>query len=160
MFLNSMRRRSPCLAGWRALLAFIQLGYLAMYALVLYKFHNLFRVSHELYRSATLGGVLLIVAMLGAPLRLYLLTAVILDYPDLRQKFRLLFPAILLLDLAWGATPMLFLGQLQASCSAMRFCACLPPVLTASPPLHCLRSQGRKVLSDTDAEIELTWWKY
>ncbi len=103
------------LSRWmaRALLAFIQLGYLAMYALVLYKFHDLFRVSHELYRSATLGGVLLIVAMLGAPLRLYLLTALIFDYPDLGQKFRLLFPAVLLLDLAWGATPMLFLGQLQ-----------------------------------------------
>lgn len=99
----------------RALFALIQLGYLGMYALVLYKFHDVLRVSHELYASATLGGVLLMDAALGAPVRLYQLSAVVFDYPDLGRKFRWLFPAVLLLDEVWGATPLLFLGQLRGA---------------------------------------------
>jgi len=97
----------------RGLLELIQLGYLAMYGLALYKFHDVVRVSNELYRSAALGTVLLISAMLGVPVRLYQFTAVAFDYPDLGRKFRQLFPAVLLLDIVWAAAPLLFLGQLQ-----------------------------------------------
>ncbi len=97
----------------RALLMLIQLSYLAMYALALYKFHDVLRVSHELYASDMLGGVLLMAAVLGVPVRLYQLTALAFDYPDLGVKFRWLFPAVLLLDAVWAATPLLFLGQLR-----------------------------------------------
>src|SRR5882724_5665010 len=76
----------------RALLMLIQLGYLAMYALALYKFHDVLRVSHELYASATLGSLLLTAGVLGVPVRLYQLTALAFDYPDLGRKFRWLFP--------------------------------------------------------------------
>jgi eukaryotic-like serine/threonine-protein kinase len=99
----------------RGLFALIQLGYLGMYALALYKFHDVLRVSHELYASAALGGVLLTDAALGVPVRLYQLSAVVFDYPDLGRKFRWLFPAVLLLDAVWGATPLLFLGQLRGA---------------------------------------------
>jgi len=99
----------------RVLFALIQLGYMAMYGLVLYKFQDVLRVSEELYQSMALGGVLIIDAVLGITLRLYQLTAVILDYADLGRKFRWLFPAVLLFDLVWGATPLLFLGQLQGA---------------------------------------------
>jgi len=97
----------------RALLMLIQLGYLAMYALALYKFHDVLRVSHGLYASATLGSVLLMAGVLGVPVRLYQFTALAFDYPDLGRKFRWLFPAVLLLDTVWAATPLLFLVQLQ-----------------------------------------------
>jgi hypothetical protein len=97
----------------RVLLMLIQLGYLAMYALALYKFHDVLRVSHELHGSFMLGGVLLAAAVLGTPVRLYQLTALTFDYPDLGLKFRWLFPGVLLLDAVWAATPLLFLGQLQ-----------------------------------------------
>jgi hypothetical protein len=97
----------------RVLLMLIQLGYLAMYALALYKFHDVLRVSLELNKSLTLGSVLLMAGVLGVPVRLYLFTALAFDYPDLGMKFRLLFPAVLLLDAVWAATPLLFLGQLQ-----------------------------------------------
>jgi predicted Ser/Thr protein kinase len=101
--------------GARGLFALIQLGYLVMYAIALYKFHDVLRVSHELYASALLGGMLLMDAVLGVPVRLYLLSAVVFDYADLGQKFRWLFPAVLLLDAVWGATPLLFLGQLRGA---------------------------------------------
>jgi len=97
----------------RALLILIQLSYLTMYALALYKFHEVLRVSQELYASPMLGEVLLMAAMLGVPMRLYQFTALAFDYPDLGVKFRLLFPAVLLLDAVWAATPLLFLGQLR-----------------------------------------------
>src|SRR5438552_6078420 len=97
----------------RALLMLIQLGYLAMYALALYKFHDVLRASHELYASATLGSILLMAGVLGVPVRLYQFTALAFDYPDLGLKFRWLFPAVLLLDTVWAATPLLFLVQLR-----------------------------------------------
>lgn len=97
----------------RTLLELIQVGYLAMYGLALYKFHDVLRVSHELYASPMLGGMLLIVGVLGIPVRLFQFTAIAFDYPDLGPKFRRLFPSVLLLDAVWAATPLLFLGQLQ-----------------------------------------------
>ena len=97
----------------RALLLLIQIGYLSMYAIALYKFHDVLRVSQELYGTAMLGEVVLLASVLGVPVRLYQLTAVSLDYADLGRKFRWLFPVVLLLDEAWAATPLLFLGQLQ-----------------------------------------------
>jgi len=99
----------------RGLFALIQLGYLGMYSLVLYKFGDVLRVSLELYASVALGSALIVDAVLGVPLRLYQLTAVALDYPDVGRKFRWLFPAVLLLDLTWSGTPLLFLGQLQGA---------------------------------------------
>ena len=100
-------------AAVRGLLELIQIGYLSMYGLALYKFHDVLRVSHELYGSIVLGSVLLTAAVLGVPLRLYQFTAVAFDYPDLGRKFRKLFPALLTLDIIWAAIPLLFLGQLQ-----------------------------------------------
>jgi eukaryotic-like serine/threonine-protein kinase len=100
-------------AAVRGLLELIQVGYLSMYGLALYKFHDVLRVSHELYGSIVLGSVLLTAAVLGVPLRLYQFTAVAFDYPDLGRKFKKLFPAVLTLDIIWAATPLLFLGQLQ-----------------------------------------------
>ena len=97
----------------RALLLLIQVGYLSMYAIALYKFHDVLRVSQELYGTVVLGQTLLLASVLGVPVRLYQLTAVSLDYSDFGRKFRWLFPVVLLLDGAWTAAPLLFLGQLQ-----------------------------------------------
>jgi hypothetical protein len=97
----------------RALLELIQIGYLAMYGIALYKFHDVVRVSRELYASNALSGALLLVCVIGIPLRLFQLTAIAFDYPDVGRKFRRLFPAVLLVDAVWAATPLLFLGQLQ-----------------------------------------------
>src|SRR3989442_6715130 len=52
-------------------------------------------------------------SVLGVPVRIYQFTAIAFDYRDLGQKFRRLFPFVLLLDVVWAAAPLLFLGQLQ-----------------------------------------------
>jgi len=97
----------------RALLMLIQFSYLVMYALALYKFHDVLRVSHELYASPVLGGLLLTAGVLGVPVRLYQFTALAFDYSDLGRKYRWLFLPVLFLDEVWAATPLLFLGQLH-----------------------------------------------
>lgn len=97
----------------RGLLELIQTGYLTMYGLALYKFHDVLRVSHELFGTRALGVALVMAALIGVPIRLYQFTAIALDYADLGQKFRKLFPVVLMIDVVWAATPLLFLGQLQ-----------------------------------------------
>jgi hypothetical protein len=108
-----------------------------MYSLVLYKFGDVLRVSLELYDSMTLGGALIVDAVLGATLRLYRLTAVALDYPDVGRKFRWLFPAVLLLDLAWSGTPLLFAAR---SCFAVRGRVGIPSFLPTHAPLCRIRA--------------------
>ncbi len=97
----------------RALFVAIQLGYLGMYGAALYKFHDVLRVSHELYGSAILGASLLLVATIGVPVRIYFSTALSFDFADIGRQFRLVFPFLFLMDLLWSAVPLLFLGQLQ-----------------------------------------------
>ena len=97
----------------RALFVAIQLGYLGMYGAALYKFHDVLRVSHELYGSAILGAALLLVATIGVPVRIYFSTALGFDFADIGRQFRLVFPFVFLMDLLWSAVPLLFLGQLQ-----------------------------------------------
>ena len=105
----------------RVLFMAIQLGYLGMYGAALYKFHDVLRVSHKLYGSMIIGAALLVDAVIGIPLRIYFFTALGLDFADIGRQFRLIFPAVLVIDLLWSATPLLFLGQLQGAvllCSA------------------------------------------
>lgn len=59
-------------------------------------------------RSADLLTVLILgTAMIGIPLRLFLLTAVGWDYAGFRQKYNRLFPVIAGFDLLWGVSPLL-----------------------------------------------------
>ena len=83
------------------------------FTLALHRFQAVLRVSRELYGGETLAYLLLSAATLGIPVRLYISTALGFDYADIGRQFRWLFPGVLLLDAAWCATPLLFLGQLQ-----------------------------------------------
>ena len=68
-----------------------------------------------------IGAALLVDAVIGIPLRIYFFTALGLDFADIGRQFRLIFPAMLVIDLLWSATSLLFLGQLQGAvllCSA------------------------------------------
>ncbi len=97
----------------RWLFMLVQLGYLMMYGAALYKFHDVLRVSSQVYGSLLLGVLLLCTAALGTPVRIYCFTALAFDYEHIGKQFCALFPAILVLDAVWAATPLLFLGQLQ-----------------------------------------------
>jgi predicted Ser/Thr protein kinase len=97
----------------RALVGAIQLGYLVMYVIALVKTNDVLAALEMLEQSGLRGAtgmgfsILLLVALAGACVRLYLLTAIGMDYADLGRKYRRLFPAALALDLAWSLVAFL-----------------------------------------------------
>lgn len=99
----------------KTLVALLQLMYLIFYVLALHNFHRL-----HLYLAHNFsGGVplfLLIViqgtALAGIPIRLYLASAVLFDYPLLGEKFRRLSPFVFLLDALWAFSPLLSIPTL------------------------------------------------
>jgi hypothetical protein len=51
-------------------------------------------------------------AVIGIPMRLYLLSAAAFDYRKLGTSFRRLWPAVLFLDLMWAMSPFLLIGRI------------------------------------------------
>ncbi|HLQ78008.1 MAG TPA: serine/threonine-protein kinase [Terriglobia bacterium] len=84
----------------RALFLGIQFGCLAMY------FAALFYVNKLELDTVLLGGVI-VTAMLGIAVRLFLISSVMLAHPAAGRKFNRIFPLLLLLDGAWAASPLL-----------------------------------------------------
>ncbi len=95
----------------RALLGLIQMAYLVMYSAAFYKFAE-FLARLETGPAHNMRFLLLISAVCGPAVRVYLLTALSFDYADLGRKFRWLFPGLLALDLAWAASPLVLLPEL------------------------------------------------
>ena len=93
----------------RGLLVFAQCGYLAMYFSVLYYFEDLERALERilLLPVPLILPLVLIAAMCGIAVRLYLLSAIGLDHPDTGVKFEKLFPVVVVLDGLWAASPLL-----------------------------------------------------
>lgn len=54
----------------------------------------------------------MICALVGIAVRLYLLSAVAADYPDLGVKYVRLFPAAAFLDTVWAASPLLMFDKM------------------------------------------------
>jgi len=95
----------------RGIFLLIQVGYLITYAVL---FYNLQAVQAL---RATLGSpqlvtLVILSALCGIPVRLYLTSASGFDYADLGLQYRRLFPAALVIDAAWAAVPTLLLPKL------------------------------------------------
>jgi DNA-binding winged helix-turn-helix (wHTH) protein len=93
----------------RALFLTIQFGYLSMYSAALYE---LDAVDSVLARTvpesaAVLSPLLMVTAMCGIAVRLYLISAVGFRHPAAGEKFRRLFPFLFALDVWWAASPLL-----------------------------------------------------
>jgi hypothetical protein len=82
----------------RAWFLFTQLGYLAMYCAALYYVNAL---------DSRVVVLVTVAALLGIPVRLFLISSVALAHPDAGRKFNRLFPILVLLDGAWAASPLL-----------------------------------------------------
>lgn len=89
----------------RLLLALMQIGYLTMYVFALHSFFAHGEHADLMPGFAWLPNVLIWVAIVSVPVRLYLLSAVSFDYPLLAQKFRRLFPFLFVLDEIWAMAP-------------------------------------------------------
>jgi hypothetical protein len=101
----------------RALFLVTQLGYLAMYFAALK------------YVNALDSRVVLLVALaalLGIPVRLFLISSVGLAHPDAGRKFNRLFPFLVLMDGAWAASPLLIANLGPEALAAAAGLAYLP----------------------------------
>jgi DNA-binding winged helix-turn-helix (wHTH) protein len=97
----------------RVLFLLIQLMYLIFYIIFLVRLTFAEAVLNDWGRSAfTVLVVLVVAAAIGIPVRLYLLTAMVFRYQGLTEKFRKLFPFLLVLDELWALTPFLCVQQI------------------------------------------------
>jgi cholera toxin transcriptional activator len=110
----------------RVLFVLAQIMYLIFYLSALFNLQELDRASFMIWSSA--GQVVfvtfLVTAMVGVAVRLYLITATSFDYHLLGEKYRVLFPAVFLLDMIWALSPLLLtdrigLGLALGACAAL-----------------------------------------
>ena len=93
----------------RALFVVIQVGYLALYCSALYYIERLGEIfsAFEVTWSNQVLSLIVITAMCGIAVRLYLVSSVGLAHPAAGRKFQQLFPILLFLDSLWAASPLL-----------------------------------------------------
>jgi DNA-binding winged helix-turn-helix (wHTH) protein len=95
------------------LFSLIQVMYLSFYITSLARLHWVEPIlSQAVANPKWLFGTLLVTALAGIPLRLYLLSAAIFGYRSLPVKFHLLFPVVLPLDELWALAPFLLVDQI------------------------------------------------
>jgi cholera toxin transcriptional activator len=90
----------------RGLLLLIEGAYLVSYIAALHYLiwvRMLARFSFGAAQSFTIASLIVLWCALGLPLRFYLCFAILFDYDYLGQKFRTLFPFLLLIDEFWSA---------------------------------------------------------
>jgi DNA-binding winged helix-turn-helix (wHTH) protein len=97
----------------RLLFSLSQLMYLCFYVISanLHRMQPLLSqvVEHPFWPFA----VLVVTALAGIPIRLYLLSAAVFGYRGLPAKFLRLFPFLLPLDELWGLAPFLLVNQIR-----------------------------------------------
>jgi DNA-binding winged helix-turn-helix (wHTH) protein len=96
----------------RVLFVLIQIMYLCFYIAALYRLSAVEDLIEQVFGHHELTVVLIISAVVGIPIRFYLLTAAAFDVKDLARKFIKLFPAVLILDELWALAPFLLAMQL------------------------------------------------
>jgi cholera toxin transcriptional activator len=94
----------------RLLFAMIQVMYLCFYIFSLANLHRVEPLLSQFFpRPMWLFALFLVSALVGIPIRLYLLTAITFGYRGLPGKFRRLFPFLLPLDELWALAPFLLI---------------------------------------------------
>lgn len=105
---------SASLGVVRLLFSLIQLMYLCFYVISLAYVHRVQPLlSQVVDHPFWLFAVLVVTALAGIPIRLYLLSAAILGYRGLPGKFLRLFPFLLPLDELWALAPFLLVDKLR-----------------------------------------------
>jgi serine/threonine protein kinase len=105
---------SPSALVLRRLLMLIQVMYLAFYLAALAKLESVQRLSDFLFPAAgrTIPAIVLVSATIGIAIRLYLLSALTFQHPELGKKFRKLFVFLLPLDQLWALSPFMLVNQI------------------------------------------------
>jgi DNA-binding winged helix-turn-helix (wHTH) protein len=96
----------------RGLFGLIQIMYLVFYVEALIHWEGVYRISWPDAGLPIVFVAVLVTAVVGIPLRFYLLSATSFDYGRLGEKFRKIFPGVLLLDQLWAIAPFLILHRI------------------------------------------------
>jgi len=97
----------------RVLFSWIQIMYLSFYIVALARLSRVEELLDQVFgRSGWIVAVLVVTAVVGIPIRLYLLAAVLFDIKDLGHKFRRMFAATFVLDELWALAPFLLAPQI------------------------------------------------
>ncbi|HEY3769261.1 MAG TPA: winged helix-turn-helix domain-containing protein [Candidatus Angelobacter sp.] len=110
----------------RVLFILTQVMYLAFYLSALFSLDNTYRASFNAWHRAgtAIFAIYLTTSMVGLAVRLYLISATAMDYHLLGSKYRILTPALFLLDMLWALAPLLIadrigLGFALGACAAL-----------------------------------------
>lgn len=113
----------------RGLFVLSQIMYLIFYLVALRRLHAVQDIADSFLApggATALVVVLMVTAGVGIPLRCYLISAAGFDHQRLGEKFRQIFPFVLILDELWAAAPFLLipkigLGAAFAACAALLY---------------------------------------
>lgn len=98
----------------RWLFLLVQAGYLTIYCAALYRVEAMEEVLGQVYRLSTVvvAPAIIVLAMCGIAVRLYLLTSVGLDHPAAGEKYQKLFPVLFVMDSLWAVSPLLLVRKI------------------------------------------------
>jgi cholera toxin transcriptional activator len=98
----------------RTLFVLAQIMYMAFYVSALFRLDRLHQSAEIAWNNAgQLAFVIyLVTALVGLVVRLYLISAAALDYHLLGAKFRVLFPALFVLDMLWALAPFMLADRI------------------------------------------------
>ncbi|MBI4463067.1 MAG: winged helix-turn-helix transcriptional regulator [Acidobacteria bacterium] len=98
----------------QGLFLMIQVGYLAIYSAALYYAESLEQTLTRVLRvpAGFALPLLIVCAMCGIAVRLYLLSSVGFGHPAAGEKFRRLFFPLFVLDTLWATSPLLLAGKI------------------------------------------------
>lgn len=110
----------------RLLFTLTQIMYLIFYLSALFSWENTYKASFNTWgrAGATAFAVYIATSMVGIAVRLYLISATAMDYHLLGSKYRVLTPALFVLDMLWALSPLLIadrigLGFALGACAAL-----------------------------------------
>jgi cholera toxin transcriptional activator len=128
----------------RLLFALTQIMYLIFYLSALFRWENTYQASFRAWLGAgtTVFVVYLATALVGLAVRLYLISATAMDYHLLGNKYRILTPALFVLDMIWALSPLLIADRIGLG-FALGACAALIYMPFAQRTLMQMMQRGR-----------------
>ncbi|MBZ5505898.1 MAG: winged helix-turn-helix domain-containing protein [Acidobacteriia bacterium] len=128
----------------RLLFTLTQIMYLIFYLSALFRWENTYQASFMAWRGA--GTVAFVVylatSLVGLAVRLYLISATAMDYHLLGSKYRILTPALFVLDMIWAIAPLLIADRIGLG-FALGACAALIYMPFAQRTLMKMMQRGR-----------------
>jgi len=128
----------------RLLFTLTQVMYLIFYLSALFSWENTYKASFNTWgrAGATAFVIYLATSMVGIAVRLYLISATAMDYHLLGSKYRLLTPALFVLDMIWALSPLLIADRIGLG-FALGACAALVYMPFAQRTLMKMMQSGR-----------------